>query len=138
MDLINCKKCGRAFGDDGNEFCSRCRIDPEEAYRKVKDYLYDHPGATVNEVHEETGVSERLILQFLRDDRIEIRESDNTFLDCERCGTSITSGRYCDECAGAIKKGFQKVLTPKEKEVKKDKGEMKNNRMFAADRHRKK
>lgn len=137
MSLTNCKKCGRAFGADGNEYCTRCRVDPEEAFKKVKEYLYDHPGASVNEVHEETGVSERLILQFLRDDRIEIRESENTFLDCERCGTSITSGRYCDECAGAIKKGFQKVMTPKEKEEKKKRETVKNNRMFAAERRKK-
>ncbi|WP_026479006.1 TIGR03826 family flagellar region protein [Alkaliphilus transvaalensis] len=121
MDLRNCTKCGRAFAFTGLDVCSRCSTDDEADFRKVKEYLYDHPGATVTEVSEETGVSERQILRYLRESRIEIREENNCLLHCERCDKSIRSGRFCDECAAALKKEFKSVLKPptvKEAEVK--------------------
>lgn len=138
MDITNCKKCGRAFGADGNDLCTRCRYDSEDAFKLVKEYLYEHPRASVSEVSDETGVSEKLILQFLREERIEIVEGDNTFLDCEKCGDSITSGRYCKSCIDKMKKEFSNVVKRKNDiqgvKVKSDKN---SNQMFTAERRKK-
>ena len=112
MELRNCKKCGRAYAFAGIDVCTRCATDDESDFRKVKEYLYDHPGSTVTEVSDETGVSERKILRYLRESRIEIREDNNCLLHCERCDKSIRSGRFCDECAAALKREFNSVLKP--------------------------
>lgn len=119
MELKNCEKCGRVFAYTGGpNLCSRCddSNNDEEDYKKVKNYLYDHPGATIIEVSEATEVAERKILKFLRDNRIEIREDDNMLLDCERCGVPIRSGRFCDACTIELQREFSKVLQPNKKE----------------------
>lgn len=137
MDLRNCKKCNRIFQYKGIEVCSRCASSDEDNFKKVKDYLYDNPGATIIEVSKETKVSEKEILRYLRESRIEIREADNLLLDCERCGVPIRSGRFCDSCVVIMKKEFTSVLKPKEKEKKiKDRGEYKT-KMYVAERRKK-
>lgn len=118
MDLRNCIKCDRVFAYNGSEVCSRCAGSDIEDFKKVKDYLYDNPGATIVEVSEETGVDEKKILRYLRESRIEIRESDNLLLDCQRCGKPIRSGRFCDPCIIAMKKEFTSVTKPKDEQPK--------------------
>ena len=112
MDLRNCQNCGRAFAYTSREVCSRCIGDDEEDFKKVKDYLYDHPGSTVTMVSEATGVTERQILRYLKESRIEIREDHNCLLHCERCDKSIRSGRFCDDCAAELKREFSSVAKP--------------------------
>ncbi|SCY86939.1 TIGR03826 family flagellar region protein [Alkaliphilus peptidifermentans] len=122
MDLRNCSKCGRVFAFKGSDICSRCATDDEGDFKKVKDYLYDHPGASVKEVSEETEVTEKQILRYLRENRIEIREESNFFLDCERCGKPIRSGRFCEICTVELKKEFQSVMKPRSVEKKVESG----------------
>ncbi|SNS49299.1 flagellar operon protein TIGR03826 [Anaerovirgula multivorans] len=137
MELRNCEKCGRTFAYTGSNFCSRCSNESEEEdFKKVKNYLYDHSGATIVEVSEATEVSEKQILKFLRENRIEIREEDNILLDCERCGTAIRSGRFCESCTVKLQKEFSKVLQPntKEKEREKPRKTNRTHKMFIAER----
>jgi hypothetical protein len=61
------------------------------------------------EVSQETGVSVEKIMRFLREERLEIKsENSNLLLECERCGRSIKSGRFCENCKGAINKDFKR------------------------------
>jgi flagellar operon protein (TIGR03826 family) len=110
MDLKNCKKCGRMFSDtNGHEFCSKCRLEVEDHFKIAREYVYDHPGTTVNEVSEETGVPKEEILKYLREERLEL-VNDKDDLKCQKCGKPIKSGRYCMNCAAELKKGFDKVI----------------------------
>ena len=118
MDLRNCPKCNRVFAYTGRELCSRCAKRDESDFERVKNYLYDNPGATMTEVSEETKVDEKQILRYLREGRIEIREDDNLLLDCERCGTSIRAGRFCESCVIEMKKEFTAVLRPQKEDIK--------------------
>lgn len=132
MELRNCSKCGRVFAYKGVDVCIRCLDGEEDQFKLVKEYLYDHPGATVNELSEATGVSERQILRYLRENRIEIREENNTLLDCQRCGKSIRSGRFCDSCIIAMQREFSSVISPKKVEKKPLTGTSEH-RMFIAE-----
>lgn len=135
MDLRNCSKCGRVFSYNGFDLCSRCSSNTEDDFKKVKEYLYDNPGASVTEVSEGTGVAEKQILRFLRENRIEIREENNCLLDCERCGVPIKSGRFCEKCVAELKKEFQSVM--KKPEDKKPTTSSNNNRMYVAEMRKK-
>lgn len=105
MELINCKECGRMFGSQNGEvYCSKCKVDDSAEFKKVRAYLYDNPGASVQEVSENTKVSEALIIKFLKQERIEIVEDENAILSCERCNKSIKTGKYCEVCKAEIKK----------------------------------
>lgn len=118
MDLRNCPKCNRIFAYTGSELCSKCAKIHESDYKKVKDYLYDNPGATITEVSRETGVEEKQILRYLRESRIEIREENNLLLDCERCGKPIRTGRFCDLCIASMQKEFTSVIKPRKEVIK--------------------
>lgn len=120
MELKNCEKCGRTFGASINEsICTKCATEHiEDDFKKVRNYLYDNPGAGVKEVSEQTGVAERIIIKLLKDDRIEISDENNALLTCEKCGLGIKSGRICDECKNSLAKelmGAAKALKPEEK-----------------------
>ena len=137
MDLRNCPRCNRIFAYRGNRLCSRCLKNDEDDFKKVKEYLYNNPGATIVEVSEETGVEENQILRYLRESRIEIKEEDNLLLDCERCGIPIRSGRFCDACVASMQKEFTSVIKPKKEEIKiKDPGR-RDTRMYIAEMRKK-
>jgi len=83
--------------------------DEEIEFKKVKEYVYDNPGATISETSQETGVSVEKIIRFLREERLEIKsEESNMVLECERCGVPIKSGRYCERCKRELNAGFRK------------------------------
>lgn len=124
-EIINCEKCGRIFQTIGSiTICSRCRETDDEMFKVVREYIYDNPGATVPEVSEATDVPEKKILKFLRDGRLETK-GDAMLIECEKCGTPIASGRYCDSCNKELTNGLRNMaqqmaqdLSPSEKEKK--------------------
>jgi len=109
-ELKNCKKCGRMFSSrNGQLFCSKCKTNDEEDFNIVREYIYDNPDSTVKDVHEGTEVPEETILKFLRQGRL-VLKGEGVGLECERCGKSINTGRFCDKCAQELKNGFQEAF----------------------------
>ncbi len=122
MDIRNCTRCGKIYNYDGFKICPSCRREDEEDFLKVREYLYDNPGATLHEVHEGTGVDTNKIIEFLRQGRLEVADDSNLILECEVCGTSIKSGRFCEKCAKDIQKELSSVIKrPEKKPMQKDK-----------------
>lgn len=99
MEMKNCKKCGRVFASFGDKICPECKAAEDELFVTVKEYIYDHPHASIKEIAEETQVEEDTILRFLREGRIEVADDSLSTLTCEKCGAPVKSGRYCPECA---------------------------------------
>ncbi|MHB1313900.1 MAG: hypothetical protein ACYCX2_00270 [Christensenellales bacterium] len=63
---------------------------------QVRDYIYAHPDSDIVEITKETGVNERTILDFLKEDRLSLNTEG--LLACEKCGRSIKAGRFCSNC----------------------------------------
>lgn len=102
-DLRNCRRCGRMFNYlGGSPICIDCKNKDEEVFKKIKEYLYDNPKATLSQVSLDLEVSVEKIRMFLKEGRLEITEDSNIVLECERCGKSIRTGRYCDECQNQV------------------------------------
>ena len=99
-DVRNCRKCGKIFTYmGGSPICPACKQADEGDFKRIKEYLYDNPGAGLNQVSVELDISVEKIKRFLKDGRLEIvAEEGNMFLECESCGKSIKSGRYCGDC----------------------------------------
>lgn len=99
-EVRNCKKCGKIFSYLGGQpLCPACRDKDEEDFKRVKEYLYENPGATLSEVSNVLDISVGKIKRFLKEGRLEIvGEGGNVILECENCGKSIKSGRLCEEC----------------------------------------
>lgn len=98
-DVRNCRRCGRVFNYIGGApICMDCKNADEAVFKRIKEYLYDFPGATLSQVATDCDVTVEKIKMFLREGRLEITEGSNIILECEKCGKSIKTGRFCDEC----------------------------------------
>lgn len=104
MNIKNCTRCGKIYNYDGFRICPSCRRDDEQDFQKVKEYLYEYPGANISEVEEATGVDSKKIIDFLREGRLEVGEGSNLVLECENCGVSIRTGRFCEKCASGLQR----------------------------------
>ncbi|MCR5255683.1 MAG: transposase [Acetatifactor sp.] len=123
MDVRNCRGCGKIFNYvAGSILCPSCREKMEVKFQEVKEYIRVNPGVGMREVAEECDVDPQQIQQWLREERLEVTEASPIYLNCEACGASIRSGRYCINCKGRMTNGFRNAIqTPRmEPEHKKD------------------
>jgi|SaaInl4_135m_RNA_FD_contig_81_418892_length_4186_multi_4_in_0_out_0_2 uncharacterized protein len=75
MPIATCENCGETVNLPlGTELCQKCRLEEIEIFRSVREYVWEHPGCTVEEVAKETEIRERVILRFVRQGRLKIRE----------------------------------------------------------------
>ena len=103
MEIKVCRRCKKIFQYmTGPELCRNCKEYEETLFRKVKEYLREHPGANMYEVHKETNVSAALIEKFLRQGRLQVSPDSPIALGCERCGNKISTGRFCGACANEM------------------------------------
>ncbi|MGI5852057.1 MAG: MerR family transcriptional regulator [Caldicoprobacterales bacterium] len=109
MDIRNCRRCDRIYQHRGSKYCPNCMLELDEIFVKVRDYIYDNPNATVLEVSEALDVEENIILEFLKEGRLELSSPGLDYL-CERCEKPITTGRYCNDCIQELDRGMREGL----------------------------
>ncbi len=109
-DVRNCRRCGRMYNYlGGPPICIDCKNADEEIFKKVKEYLYENPGATLAQVSTDVEVSVEKIKMFLKEGRLEITDGANIILECERCGKSINTGRFCTDCQNKVSNDIAKT-----------------------------
>lgn len=112
MEVKNCKRCGRIYQYIGGKpLCYDCKEDDEKDFQRVKEYLYEHPNASMSAVSEATDISIATIRQYLRDERLIISDGSLIGIDCERCGASIKTGRYCKPCGAELATDLKGAFT---------------------------
>lgn len=118
MDVRNCRNCGRLFNVLANErLCPSCRQKLEDKFQGVKEYLNDHPNASVDEVSTENDVTVKQIRQWIREERLTFSKDSLEGIDCEMCGKIIKTGRYCDSCKMKLANNLASAYEqPKKKE----------------------
>lgn len=131
MDVRNCKKCGKLFNYlSGNPICPSCAKALDDKFDEVKEYVYDHPRVDMQEVSEVFDVSIAQIKQWIREERLSFADDSMIGIDCEGCGVTIKTGRYCKSCKDKLARGFNDLYvesTPKPKKKSadpRDKGRM--------------
>lgn len=137
MNLINCQECGKVFASAGQKVCPDCSKSEEEKYELVKDYLWDHPNSTVKTVSDATGVEEKLIIKFIKENRLQSEGLEIDYkLKCKICSKEIEAGVYCESCRTKMINDLSSKPA-EESEKDKDKGK-KSEKMFISDRFKKK
>lgn len=107
MELKNCKVCGDLFlHNNGDVICSKCLKKDEEEFGIVKSFLWDNPKATLPQVVDNTGVSEKKIIRYIKEGRIMLADMSEVPNYCEMCGKLIAQGRICSECIGELQKAI--------------------------------
>lgn len=119
MAIKKCKGCGSIF-DGITPYCSRCMQEIDYRYKNVRDYLYENPDETVDQVSEATGTPKWMIVYYLRDGRLNVKDASG-YIRCEQCGKPLTTGRYCPDCMVKIEKKMQGA-TIKRKDNKGEEG----------------
>ena len=120
METINCKNCGRLFLHQyGLQYCTKCLSILEEKFEKVKDYLYDNPGASIQRIAEVNDVSRQQIIKWVREERLEFTADSLVTVACEICGSMIKTGRFCKSCKNDLAQKLGKSFNqPIPEEVK--------------------
>lgn len=113
MNVRNCRKCGKLFNYVAGPFtCPQCREALEVKFKEVKEYIGKNPGVGIHEVSRECDVEVNQIQQWLREERLQFAEGSMVQLQCESCGISIRSGRFCDKCKNNLANGFSQAFRP--------------------------
>jgi len=110
-NVKQCRQCGRLFQSRGSSMCPVCAEEMDGNFVIVKEYLYDHPDANLSDTARETGVPEKIVLEFLREGRLSV-DVAGTMLECEECGAPITNGRFCLKCQGRLEKMLNNACKP--------------------------
>lgn len=105
MDYVirQCRVCGRIFQAYGSNVCNNCTEEMDKAFIKVRDYIYKHPNADILEITKKTEVPEKWILDFLKEERLEL-QNVSMVLTCEQCGKPVITGRFCKACISDLSK----------------------------------
>lgn len=99
MDVRNCRTCGRIFNYlSGAPICANCQKALNDKFDVVKEYIYKNPEASISEVAEIGEVSISQIHQWVREERLSFSERSSIGIDCENCGVTIKTGRFCKSC----------------------------------------
>ncbi len=127
MEVKTCKKCGSLFNYlSGPPFCQACKDEIEKQFRQVKEYIRENSGANIQEICEANDVTQKQLRQWIREERLEFAENSPVQMNCESCGKSIRTGRYCDACknnmAANLTSAFKKPVqhTESKKTAEKD------------------
>lgn len=132
-EIKYCRECKRIFQYvTGPVLCHVCRKKDEEDFEKVRKFLREFPGANMQEVSHNTGVSPAKISRWLKEERLEVSEDSPVALNCEKCGIRIRSGRFCVECS----KGLAREMMSVGKELKQSlsqKDDLKSRKGFEKD-----
>ena len=120
MEVTNCRTCGKLFNYMGNgkPICEACVSRLEEKFFEVREYIRENKNVGINEVAEANEISVSQIKQWIREERLEFSEHSQVTIECESCGASIKTGRFCKACKGNISNGLTgSIAKPKAPEM---------------------
>lgn len=99
MDVRNCSRCNKLFNYvAGPNICPNCRKSIDEQFKEVRLFIRKNPKASIGEIAEANEVDTKQIRQWIREERLSFSEDSAIGIECEACGKTIRTGKYCDAC----------------------------------------
>lgn len=102
--IANCKRCDRIFQKVVKDICPSCVKEQQELVQLIKNYLRDHPYATIPEVARETDIAVEDLIDLIEQQILILVEFPNMTITCERCGLPTQQGRFCNSCKAELVK----------------------------------
>jgi flagellar operon protein (TIGR03826 family) len=133
-ELSNCPNCNDVFvKTQFREVCQNCWKEEEKQYETVYQFIRkrENRAATIQQVEEQTGVEEELILKFIRSGRLQITHFPNLGYPCDKCGRIIRTSKLCETCTVELRK---ELLTHDAEEERKKQLNRKSTYFSAKDR----
>ena len=114
VNVATCKNCGRLFNVISNKkICPNCIAALEDRFQDVKKYLDENPSATIEILSKECDISVKQIKEWIREERLTFKEGSGCGITCEKCGTMILTGKYCDQCKMKIHNNLSSAIDKK-------------------------
>lgn len=111
MEVRNCRTCRRLFNYlGGPNICPDCKDQLERKFAQVKNYVFDNPAASMQDIADENEVSLNQIRDWIKEGRLELASGSPIKLTCEQCGEPILTGRFCVKCKAKMADGLSKAL----------------------------
>lgn len=107
-----CEHCkGKIYYvERGKYLCKTCGHVTLDDFAKIKEFL-DEKGEVLAQMWaEKIGVDSQSIEYLFHRALKEIPEEESSVAQCERCGCSIPSGRFCTVCTRELAGGIRSVL----------------------------
>lgn len=128
MEVKNCRKCGRIFNYIGGmPICPMCKENLEKKFEEVKNYIRENPQSGIPDISKDCEVETGQIQQWIREERLVFADDSPVGIPCERCGTMIHSGRYCDKCKNELASGLNNSIAKPQAPVNEPKKNTRDN-----------
>ncbi|WP_078378887.1 TIGR03826 family flagellar region protein [Sutcliffiella halmapala] len=117
--LDNCPNCDQIYIRNAfREVCENCYKQEENDFQRVYKFIRQRQNrtATMDQVVEGTGVSENLIIKFIRKKRIQLAQFPHLGYPCDRCGTLIREEKLCSACKKDIQTQLSKLDREEERQ----------------------
>lgn len=112
-DVVVCRGCKKFFDFLPRGLCPDCLDVRDEQFKRVRDFIYTSPSATIQQVSEATGVGTSTIRELIKDGELGWAPSDMAALaqsmTCEICGGVSDAGKQCSSCRSRLVGGLTKV-----------------------------
>ncbi|WP_042350844.1 TIGR03826 family flagellar region protein [Bacillus massiliigorillae] len=106
-DVSNCPKCRAIFlRTKFRDVCDKCFKEEEKIFEEVYQYIRkkENRKAMINQVVEDTGVDEDLLIKFIKMGKLKLSQFPNLGYKCESCGSFIQEGSLCATCTNNMRK----------------------------------
>ena len=106
-DLVNCANCDSIMvANQFRDICQDCYKEEEKQFETVHKYMRkrENRAATMDQIVEATEVPEELLLKFIKNGRIQVKQFPNLGYPCDKCGSIIQTGKLCASCAAELRK----------------------------------
>lgn len=111
MNVKNCRRCGKIFTYVGGQpICPSCREEIEKKFEEVKAYIRENPQSSIPQISKDCEVDTSQIQQWIREERLVFADDSPVGIPCEKCGTMIHSGKYCDKCKAELANGLNSAI----------------------------
>lgn len=105
MNVVACKKCRSLFETfKDTDYCPVCTLELNKLFGVVKRYIRENEKAGIHEVSEACHVSPKIIISWIREERLYFTEESEIAIPCLKCGNKISIGKYCDPCRTEMKR----------------------------------
>ncbi len=118
MALSQCAFCGKLFNDAMGKECMECKGILDDAFVKVRAYLYaSKEPVTAPEIVEKLGVSEKVLDYLIKQNRIILNGSaPGSSRKCRVCGAPTTGAQLCEACSAKFNSSVRENNPPEKKQ----------------------
>jgi predicted amidophosphoribosyltransferase len=99
LALCKCEFCEKPFNSFGTNLCADCSHEADDAYKKVRKYIYQNPNkVNFATIIKNTGVTEKMLSYLIDQGRIIIDGGNVGGARCKACGAKTDGDVICEKC----------------------------------------